>query len=239
MASLVNAIRNLEGDRFWLFKTLIFASPIMLIYKNEAFINNSINIKIIILALILILHMGCGIIISNRNINNKSPILPNLFAIHEIILHGIVSFLLAAPSIVVAYLLFQFIINSLTEVENLYVYIILSVILIITVPFFVIPSILYSVRYKINDALNFNIILKASGNVSVSFVSFIIQYALIFIIASYVIFLLIKAMMGEVNLILNGFISFLITMSYFIFISFCSDLYEDVIPPVKSKRNIL
>ena len=237
MASLINAIRNIEGDRFWFIKGFVLSLPLIMIMGNEAFLNNSFNNQLIILGIILVIYNGVSSILIHRNINNESPILPGFFSIFDILLHAVLSSIVMFPGLVIIAVLISSL-YGLPMQEELHRYIAYSIVIIIGIPFSIVPMVLYSVNYKLQDAFKMNLIFRASGNFSVSFIAFLIQYALIFLIASYVIFLLIKTMVGVENVILYTFIAFVITMSYLVFMSFCSDLYGDVIPSLKSKRDI-
>ena len=238
MASLINAIRNIEGDRFWFIKGFVLSLPLIMIMGNEAFLNNSFNNQLIILGIILVIYNGVSSILIHRNINNESPILPGIFSIFDILLHAVLSSIVMFPGLVIIAVLISSL-YGLQMQEELYRYIAYSIVIIIGIPFSIVPMVLYSANYKFQDALKINLIFRAAGNFSVSFISFLIQYVIIFLIASYVIYLVIKTMVGEENVILYTFIAFVITMSYLVFMSFCSDLYGDVIPPLKSKRHIL
>ena len=110
-------------------------------------------------------------------------------------------------------------------------------VILIFAPFVILPTIYYSVRGNILDAFNIRLISKGGGNFSVSFLSFLIQYVLIFGFFGFAFYKLIYEMLNNQN-ILNIGISLFIVISLFTLYSYCSDLYSDVIPELDISKKV-
>ena len=102
------------------------------------------------------------------------------------------------------------------------------------VPFIFVPLVLYSVNGKLTDAFRFNLIYEASGNYTVQFASYLLQYALIMGFATNLVYITILEMLGDhVGLLILKAV--VIVISFLSVFSYSSDLYQDVIPEIKEK----
>ena len=233
MASVINAVRNIISDSWWLLKIIVFALPIFLIlnYKllDEA---NQIN-NIIIFIIISCLYLGISSFIINRNINNLSPILPSLFSVFDLLKRSIFVSLVSIPLYMLLLYAFNYLYTTLNS-QQIVMYIIMVIVTFLFSPFILIPTVYYSVRDNLLDALNIKLILNASGNFTVAFMSYLIQYVIIFGLIGFCIYKLLTQMI-ESEMALNIAISIFIVLSIFTLYSYCSDLYPEVIPEVKNK----
>ena len=173
----------------------------------------------------------------NRNINNNYPILPSLFSIPEVLIKTICSTIVMLPASFILYVLITFI-NQNIVFESFIMFIIYFIVIVIMSPFIVIPGVLYSVRGKISDALKMKLIFQGAGNFSVAFMSFLLQYVFSILLFSFLICIFFKQMLGEDTILIQIIQSIVFTFSFLCFFSYCSDLYEDVIPAIKSKSDI-
>ena len=96
--------------------------------------------------------------------------------------------------------------------------------------------VLYSVNGNLTDAFKFNIIYEASGNYTVQFASYLIQYVFIMGFATYLVYITILEMLGDhVGLLILKAV--VIVISFLSVFSFSSDLYQDVIPEIKKRQD--
>lgn len=239
MASLVNAARNILSDNWWFVKLVVLTLPVYLILSNEQMSETILNQNIPVLIVLLLIYLGCASVMMNRNINNKSPILPGIFTIPEVIVRAIGSFIVGLPGMAVLTAACYFVSTNIVleePIANLIVYI--CIVSFIS-PFIFVPMVLLSVNGKITDAMRINKITEAAGNFIVAFLAFLIQYAFMILLLTWVLYKLLYEMMGEGNIAILILVSFVSVFSFFLIFSYASDLYEDVIPPIKSKRDIL
>ena len=95
--------------------------------------------------------------------------------------------------------------------------------------------VLYSVNGKINDAFRFNIIMEASGNFIVQFLSYILQCIFTIILVSFLLYKLLTEMLGYTQAV-EVLVGLTIAFVIFSLFSYCSDMYTDVIPEIKAKK---
>ena len=89
MASIINAFRNIISDSSWFLKVVLMAVPVFTVLNYMLGQSGGIDEKTIALAGgVLCLYIGCGTYMMNRNINNNSPILPNILGIPELLFHS-------------------------------------------------------------------------------------------------------------------------------------------------------
>ena len=238
MASLINAMRNISGDGMWIVKILLLSCPLFYLIDSEFGSGYPLGDRFTIMSFIFVLYMGVAAIMMNRNINNKSPILPGLFSVGEFIIKSICATVLILPQTVLIYAIVTYIYENIV-LEPFVMFLIYSIVIIALSPFWFIPVVLYSVNGNFFDAFKFNVISQGSGNFSVQFMSFLLQYVIIFASIAAVIVILIKQMLGMDTVIMHACMSIIGTLTFFLFFSYCSDLYEDVIPPIKSKRDVV
>ena len=239
MASVVNAIRNVMSDKLWIIKIFVLSIPVYFTFFDTSISASILNKNFLILIILLLIYLGCASVMMNRNINNKSPILPGIFTIPEIIIKSICSAIVALPGFVILSVI-CYCINSYFVLEEPFTIIVIyTVAFLIVVPFIIIPMVLYSVNGKLTDGLKYNKVIDVSGNFVVAILSFIIQYVFIVILFTYLIYKLFIEMLGEGNLVIPMIYSYVIVFSFLLIFSYSSDLYGDVIPAVKSRRDVI
>lgn len=239
MASLVNAFRNIMSDTLWILKLIILSAPVYFILNDEGLSGELLGSNFPVLAGIILLYFGCGAVLMNRNINNNSPVLPSLLTIPEVILRGIGSIIAALPGLAVLYGVCLFINSNVVLEEPFVLFVIYTCVIAFFTPFILVPMVLFCVNGKITDAFRFDKVFSASGNFVVAALSFIIQYFFYIFIIAFILYKLLLEMLGEGNPFLLMFISFVAVVSFFLIFSYSSDLYGDVIPAIKSKRDVL
>ena len=74
MASIINAVRNIISDNWWIVKVIVFAAPIFLIINNKIFDGFGETNKIIAYIILACLYFGICSFLINRNINNLTLI---------------------------------------------------------------------------------------------------------------------------------------------------------------------
>ena len=236
MASLVGSIRNIMSDSWWIVKVGVFTAVLFFILDQGYHIPPSVPEQTIQMALAVfwIIMLGIAAVAMNRNINNKSPFLPGLFSIHEIIIKGIFAAIALIPGILLAYALYIGL--SKITVEQPVVTIIFYVLAAAFVsPFLLIPVVLTSAKGNLFDAFRLNILFGGAGNVMVQILSYIIQYAIIVGAVVAVLYFFILEMLGDhfALLILKAFVLVITFISVF---SYASDLYGEAIPAIKEKE---
>ncbi|MCD7739952.1 MAG: hypothetical protein LUH11_01195 [Candidatus Gastranaerophilales bacterium] len=237
MASLIDSIREIKTDPFWLIKIVFFSAILFaVLYISYDYEPDDTSILILEGALTLI-FLGCASVAMNRNINNKSPLFPGLFDILEVIIKMIGSTIAILPGLLIYYMCIVFVHNNF-NFEPFTMYLIYTGVTIIFSSFIFVPVVLYSAKGKLTDAFNIKNILNAAGNFSVQFMSFIIQYILIFCSITLLIYFTLLNMLGD-NVSLLILKCIVIVVSFFSLFLFCSDLYGEVIiipEPVKKKK---
>ncbi len=236
MASLINSLRNISSDSWWAPKLAFLTFFVYIAVNNKEQTGQVKSAFPLMLVLLIIVFLGCASVMMHRNINNKSPILPSLFSVLEVILKAIGCTFSIIPGAAIYYFCISWVQKTLLF-EPFVMYVIYICISLFFAPFIFIPAVLYSVDGKLKDAFRLDIIFAGSGNFVVQFLSYIIQYFFILFLFTFLLYLLFTSMMGE-SVFIPIIYSIFIVVSFFSFFSFCADLYEDVIPPIKSKRDI-
>ncbi len=232
MASFINSIRNITSDPWWLVKVVVYSAIVFYVLDQGYYQRNNPNYAIAYIILAVI-GMGCASFLMHKNINNERPILPSLFSIFELIGKSIGASLVALPGA----LLFLLVVNYLYdnfEFEPFVAFVVYLCVTLFFVPFIFVPTVLYSVNGSFTDAFKISNIYEASGNFTVQFAGYLLQYAFIMGFATYLIYTTILEMLGDhVGLLILK--SFVIVLSFLSVFSFSSDLYQDVIPELKEK----
>jgi len=234
MASLINSIRNVTSDPWWFVKLAFFSAIIFyILYNSYDYPAGNPNLTVIYIV-ISFLYLGCAAVCMHRNINNKNPFFPGLFSIPEVLIKSIGAAIAIIPGLLIYYACMTFVQNNFVF-EPFVMGVIYICVTLFFSPFIFIPVVLYSVNGKITDAFRFNIIFEASGNFVVQFLSYMLQYALIFVTSTLVVYFLLLEMLGDhVSLLILKCI--VIVLTFFSIFSYCSDLYGDVIPLIKEKK---
>ncbi|MBQ8887295.1 MAG: hypothetical protein IJY61_06305 [Candidatus Gastranaerophilales bacterium] len=234
MASFINSIRNITSDSWWFVKIAFFSAVVFFVLDQGYYQRNNQSYMIVYL-LLCMLGFGCASFLMNRNINNRTPILPSFFNIPVLIKDSIFSSIVAIPGTV----LFCIVVNYLYEnfeFEPFVAFIVYLCVTLFFVSFIFIPMVLYSVNGNLTDAFKFNIIYEASGNYTVQFASYLIQYVFIMGFATYLVYITILEMLGDhVGLLILKAV--VIVISFLSVFSFSSDLYQDVIPEIKKRQD--
>ncbi len=233
MASLINAVRSILGDPLWIIKLGVFAAVLVVLYDNNLNFPNGNPQLLPAFAVIYLLMLGSAVVTMHRNINNKIPLLPGMFSILDIIIKAIGGFIVILPAALLYYAAIVYIQQNIVF-EPFIMAVIYIVVTAIFIPFIMVPLVLYSVKGNIFDAFRIKNIIDASGNFIVQFLSFILQFALIVCTFTYLIYVTLLEMLGDhISLLILKCI--VIVISFFVFLIFCSDLYEDIIPAIKEK----
>ena len=242
MASLINSIRSITSDSWWIVKLGLLASVLFVVMDNDLNYPNGNPALVPVYAMLFIGMLGCASIAMHRNINNKIPLFPSLFNLPELVIKSIGASISMLPGVLIYDSVISFIQKNIV-LETFVMAVIYICITIFIAPFIFIPVVLYSVNGKMTDAFNIKNIFEGSGNFAVQFLSYILQFVFIICIVTYLIYTVLLEMLGDhVSLLILK--SIVIVFSFFSFFIFCSDLYEDVIPELKnvqknkSKRKI-
>ena len=183
---------------------------------------------------LFVIMLGCASIAMHRNINNKTPLFPSVFNIFEIISKSICATIAILPGMLIYSVVISFIQKNIM-LEPFVMTVIYICVTLFFVPFIFIPVVLYSVNDSLIDAFNLKNIYEGSGNFTVQFLSYTLQFVFIMGVSTYVIYTLLLEMLGD-NLSLLILKCIVIVISFFSVFIFCSDLYEDVIPELKKKQ---
>ena len=229
MASIVNSLRNITSDAWWFVKITVFINADIIFQHHQT--------NLIILLSILIIYLGSQAVMVSRNINNETPILPSLKDLPLIIFKGLISVLVMLPSSVIFYMVINFIKNSFVF-EPFIMFIIYACVSLIFVPFIVIPFILFCVNGNIADAFKINKVMEASGNFIVQILSYFLQYLFTIFLMFVLLYKLITEMLGFSQLV-EILVGYTIAITIFSLFSYCSDMYGDIIPEIKSKKRRL
>ncbi|MCD7779581.1 MAG: hypothetical protein LUH05_02785, partial [Candidatus Gastranaerophilales bacterium] len=150
MASLVDSIRSMTGDSWWIVKIAFFSAVLFFILYESYYYPPDNTPMMAFYSIIGMLFLGCASITVNRNINNKSPLFPSLFSIPEIIIKSICSTIAILPGLLLYYLCMVFVQTSF-EFEPFVMAVIYICITAVFSPFIFVPVVLYSVRSKLSD----------------------------------------------------------------------------------------
>ena len=236
MANVINSVRNIASDTWWVPKLLVLNYLMFLIVLNFDYLLNHQSSLIALVSLTLVLFTGSAAIMINRNINNETPLLPNIMDFPQIILKSFLSIILMLPASLIAYFTLNYMILNPFFEGNLQTILVCIVALLFT-PFIFIPIVLYGVKGRFFDGYRIDLIIQGGGDFIVKMLSYALQYFFVIYLFSFLVYLGIKAMMGEESTAVYLFISFVLTLSFFSFFSYISDLYEESIPVIKSNKN--
>ena len=234
MASLINSLRSIASDPWWVVKISFFACILFFVMDNDLNYPNGNPALIPFYIVIFLAMLGCASVAMHRNINNKTPLFPSVFNIFEIISKSVCSTIAILPGILIYSVVISFIQNKIV-LEPFVMAVIYICVTLFFVPFIFIPVVLYSVNANLFDSFNFKNIYEGSGNFTVQFLSYILQFIFIIGASTYVIYTLLLEMLGD-NVSLLILKCIVIVISFFSVFIFCSDLYEDVIPELKKKQ---
>lgn len=234
MASFINSIRNITSDPWWFVKLSFFSAVVFFVLDQGYYQSNNESYMIVYL-LLCMFGFGCASFLMNRNINNRSPILPSFFNIPVLIKDSICASIVAIPGTVLFCLVVNYLYENF-EFEPFVAFVVYLCVTLFFVSFIFVPMVLYSVNGNMSDAFKFNIIYEASGNYTVQFAGYLIQYAFIMGFATYLVYITILEMLGDhVGLLILKAV--VIVISFLSVFSFSSDLYQDVIPELKKRQD--
>ena len=236
MAGVITAFKNITSDPLWFVKIGVFSIPLYLFFTDKKLILSFFPDEFIFYLVLGCFYLGISSVLINRNINNKSPILPFILDIIELIKKTIGAVISTIPSLVIIVLLLHFIDTSLNLKEIYIMNIIKISVVVLMFPFLCIPVVIYSARGKILDVIRSSRIFFDSGSFIEHFLWFLIQSIFIVGIASFLLYMGLKQYVGTNNIYVYILYSFLITLYILMIFSWASDLYGDVIPEVKDKN---
>ena len=232
MASFINSIRNITSDPWWFVKLVAYSAIVFYVLDQGYYQRNNPN-YVVVYILLVVIGMGCASFMMHKNINNQRPILPSLFSIFHFIPKSIGASLVSLPGILLFILTANYLYNNF-DFEPFVAFIVYLCVTLFFVPFILVPTVLYSVNGSFTDAFKISNIYEASGNFTVQFAGYLIQYFFIMGFATYLVYTTILEMLGDhVGLLILK--SFVIVISFLSVFSFSSDLYQDVIPELKEK----
>lgn len=234
MASLVNSIRSIASDPWWVVKLAFFSSVLFVVMDNDLNYPNGNPALVPVYISIAVIMLGCASIAMHRNLNNITPLFPSFFSVFEVINRSICSVIAILPGAAIYYFCISFVKTNFVF-EPFVMGVIYTCITVFFAPFIFIPLVLYSVNGKLTDAFKLKNIFDGSGNFVVQFLSYIIQFVFIIGVFTFLIYTVLLEMLGDhVSLLILKCI--VIVVSFFSVFIFCSDLYEDVIPEIKKKQ---
>ena len=234
MASLINSLRSIASDPWWVVKISFFVCILFFVMDNDLNYPNGNPALTPVYMVLFVIMLGCASIAMHRNINNKTPLFPSVFNIFEIISKSICATIAILPGMLIYSVVISFIQKNIM-LEPFVMTVIYICVTLFFVPFIFIPVVLYSVNDSLIDAFNLKNIYEGSGNFTVQFLSYTLQFVFIMGVSTYVIYTLLLEMLGD-NLSLLILKCIVIVISFFSVFIFCSDLYEDVIPELKKKQ---
>ena len=237
MASIITAFKNILTDNFWGVKLACLTGLAFGIFYNQNALSANMQNYTLAWGLFVFLMLGVSGYMMNRNINNRTPLLPGLIQLPLVVKDAICMFVLMLPFSLIMYYAIKFYNENFTFEEAALNYFFLAAIVIICVPFIFIPAVLYSVRGNILDGYRVNLIALGAGNFIVQFLSFILQFLFTILIATILIFQIFYEMLGAETVFIPLTFAFFSVLSVLVFFSFCSDLYIDVIPEIKDLKN--
>lgn len=234
MASVWNALRNISSDSWWAVKLLVLSTPVYFIVDGTYLSALTEDEKLVVYIVLGAFYLGFAGVLMHRNINNKTPLMPSLFGIPELIAKSICMSLVSMPLFILYYACINAI-NTHVVFEPFIMWVIYICVTLFFSPFLFIPAVLYSVNGKISDAFNFKCLIEGGGNFSVQILSFAIQYFFTIFFVSYLFYQLFINMVNDTTA-LNIIISIAGVLSFLTFYSFCSDMYNEQIPPLPEKK---
>lgn len=234
MASIINSFRNISSDKFWLIKIIVFAVPVFMILQVNILSGYSFRDQVIMCLILGIFYIGISTFLMNRNINNRSPIMPSLIHIIDYFKFTIFGSLISLPVYILLILSLYRVYSTLT-LEPFVMWVIYISIILFFSPFIFVPLVMYSAHGRLKDAVNIQVFFDAAGNFVVAFASYIIQYAFTILLLWYLLHRLFLEMMDD-NLFINVVSSIFVIITILSIYSYCSDLYGDVIPEIVIKK---
>jgi hypothetical protein len=237
MSSIINAYRNIISDNSWFVKAVIMTAPVFMLLNFALGKEGGISETEIAMSIIaMCLYLGIGTYMMNRNINNNSPILPNLLGIPELLFHTFFSIIVVAPGTLLCMFLLKTA-NTYLFLDQYMMYMIYAFIVIVCCPFVFIPLCLYAVEGKIQNVFKLKPLIDGAGNFIVAIFAFLIQYAFTIVVAWFLFYTILSAMMKD-NLLINALNSFFIILTFLTFFSYVSDQYGESIPDPRRKEDI-
>lgn len=237
MASIITAYKNILTDNFWGLKLLCLTGLAFGIFYNQSSLSTNMQNYIAAWGLFIVFMLGVSGFLMNRNINNRTPLLPGLIQLPLVIKDSICMTILMLPFSLIMYFAIKFYNDNFTFEEVALNYFFIAAIVIVCVPFIFIPTVLYAVRGNILDGYRVNLIALGAGNFVVQFLSFILQFLFTILIAAILAYELFLEMLGPETVFIPLTFAFFSVLSILVFFSFCSDLYIDVIPEIKDLDN--
>ena len=234
MASVWNAVRNISSDSWWAVKILFLATPIYFIVDGTYLSIFSEEEKLAIYVLLAAIYLGVASVTMHRNINNKTPLMPSLFSIPELIVKTIGMSIVSLP-LLLLYAYGIYCLNYYLTFEPFVMWVIYICVTLFLSPFLFIPPVLYSVRGRIWDAFNLRIVFEGGGNFSVQFLSFLLQYTFTIFFVAFLFYQLFLNMVKD-DTALKIVISITSVFSFITFYSYCSDMYNEQIPPLPERK---
>lgn len=235
MANAINAIKNIISDRIWFIKIAVLAIPVYLYFTVDNFASSILVNDLNFWAALSILYLGVSSVLIHRNVNNKVPILPSLFDVIDIIRRSICSFIVALPGLISLFVVLYLLNTYLPYLSDTVKIIAHAACIVILFPFISIPVVIYSANGKLTDLFKVKNVQSASGDFIVSFITFLIQYALTVAFFTFLVYEAFKTFYGENFMGIPILFSFVITFSYIMLFSWASDLYGQIIPAVENK----
>ncbi len=233
MASIITAVKNIQSDNFWGAKLLVLTLIAFALFSNSSTLKENTQNYVFAWGLFVFLMLGVSSFMMNRNINNRTPLLPNIFHIILVIKDAIFMSIIVAPFSLIMYYSLNYYNNNFKFQEEVVLnYFFWFAIIFTCVPFIFIPAVLYSVRGNFFDAFRIKNILYGAGNFIVQAISFCLQYVFTLVILTFLIYKIFEEMLGPETVFIPIVFSFFSVLSFLTVFSFCSDLYIDVIPQI-------
>ena len=253
MASVVDAVRNSLGDRWWFVKLAVSVYILYFAITDVTkYITNADGL-FAFYSLVGLYFLGTAVSAMNRNLNNIYPLYPGITSIFEIVIKAIGGFIAILGGSAITYCAFYYLSNFINDFQNqsmangnydenaIYFtigrYVIYFVAALIMSAFIFIPLVLYSARGKIFDAFRLGILFRCAGDFILKTMSLIFQLILIYGIAFACIYFFLKQMFSsESTVSLNLLICIFSVIAYYTSMIYFSDLYEDAIPSIEAKK---
>jgi hypothetical protein len=241
MASLINSIRNISSDTFWVLKLSIFVVALFFLKDKDLNYPTGDPNLVPFFIFVYFVMLGFAGVAMHRNIHNKTPLFPNIFDLPELVWMAVGGTITVLPASFLYYVAFNFV-NTNFVFDDFIMFVINLVLLLVFTPFIFTPFVLFTVNRNLFQAFNIMNILEGAGNFIVQAGAYILQYIFTIGILTMLFYYLFVGMLGD-HMILLVLKCIVIVISFFSILLYCSDLYEDVIPAIKvknkSKGNIL
>lgn len=235
MASVINSMRNIISDSLWVPKILFCSYLVFLFLLNFGYLLKHPIAMLALLFVMFFVFLGSAGILMHRNINNLSPILPDIRDFRELVLTALQLGLIMAP-FVFLYVLVNGIVQANIVQEQPVNTIFFIVVLLMFLPFIFVPTVLFSAKKRLIDAYRFDLLLFSGGNFIVSVLSYVLQFILIILSFSVFIHIALINMFGTENGTVVMWDAIFLTITFFSIFSYLADLYDDVIPLIKRKK---